>query len=106
MSGEKPGLEDVEKLLREVYERAEMARARIGVLVKDMGEAVERLEEGLKHGDMHVVDEAVDELKTLIKYLDKTVYGHVLHVAIKISEAGLKTAELVAEQREKEAGEQ
>lgn len=98
MSGERPRLEDVEELLREAYERVEGARARIGALVVDMKSAVERLEEGLKQNDKRVVEAAVDELKTLVKYMDRTVYEHVLGAVVKVSEAGLKLAELLGEE--------
>jgi ABC-type transporter Mla subunit MlaD len=101
MSEEKPKLEDVEELLREAYERVDGARARIGAVVIDMNEAIERLEEGLKQNDKHMVDSAVEELKTLVKYLDRTVYEHILGAVVKVSEAGLKTAELIDEEREK-----
>jgi uncharacterized protein YjaG (DUF416 family) len=97
VSGERVKLEDVEKLLREVYERVELVRVRVGVLVRDMSEALERLEEGLKHRDERVVSGAVDELKTLVKYLDNTLHGHVLKAVVKVSEAGLRVAELLEE---------
>jgi uncharacterized protein YjaG (DUF416 family) len=103
MSEEKPKLEDVEELLREIYERVEGARMRIAAVVRDMNEAIEKLEEGLKQGDKHMADSAVDELKTLVKYIDKTIHGHIVIAVVKISEAGLKTAELIDEERRKKA---
>jgi ribosome recycling factor len=89
MSEEKPKLEDVEELLKEAYERVEGARMRISAVVIDMNEAIERLEEGLKQNDKHMVNSAVEELKTLVKYLDRTIYGNVLGAVVKVSEAGL-----------------
>jgi uncharacterized protein YjaG (DUF416 family) len=101
LSEEKPRLEDVDELLRDTYEKVEEVRVRLGALVKDLNSTIERLEEGLKQNDEHMVNAAVDELKTLVKYLDKTIYGHILGAVVKVSEAGLKLAELVDEERKK-----
>jgi hypothetical protein len=96
MSEKRPGLEDVDALLREAHEKIEEVRVRVALLVKDMSATIERLEEGLKQGDKNMVDSAVDELKMLVKYLDRVVYSHVLSAVVKVSEAGLKLAEIAS----------
>ena len=94
MSEEPPSLERIAELVRETCERVEEARVRLGVLVKDLAAAIERLVEGLKQGDKHTVDAAIDELKLHVKYLDRVIYSYILAAVVKASKADLKLAEL------------
>ena len=103
MSEEPPSLERIAELVRETYERVEEARIRLGALVKDMTAAIEKLEKGLKQGDKHTVDTAIDELKLHVKYLDRVIYSHILAAVVKASWADLKLTELLDEERKKKA---
>ena len=104
MSEEEPSLGRVEELLREAYEDIEDARVRIGIISKDIEDAVNRLKEGLKDKDKRMVEKAIDDLTLLVKYTNTYTYNYALDAGIKISKAGLMVTAL-REKLEKKAGE-